>query len=51
MADKNREFVLIGAGSTKAQEKIEKPALSFLQDAWRQLKKNIKLNNFEFIFI
>ena len=23
MADKNREFVLIGAGSTKAQEKIE----------------------------
>ena len=40
MADKNREFVLIGAGSTKAQEKIEKPALSFLQDAWRRLKKN-----------
>lgn len=40
MADKNRKFVLVGAGSASAQEKIEKPALSFLQDAWRRLKKN-----------
>lgn len=40
MADKNRTFQLVGAGSSSAQEKIEKPALSFMQDAWRRLKKN-----------
>lgn len=40
MADKNRTFKLVGAGSSSTQEKIEKPALSFMQDAWRRLKKN-----------
>ncbi|MDY4510639.1 ABC transporter permease [Streptococcus hyovaginalis] len=40
MADKNRTFKLVGAGSSSAQEKIEKPALSFFQDAWRRLKQN-----------
>lgn len=39
MADKNRTFKLVGAGSSSTQEKIEKPALSFMQDAWRRLKK------------
>lgn len=40
MVDKKKAFVLVGVGNTDAQEKIEKPALSFLQDAWRRLKKN-----------
>ena len=40
MAAKNREFKLVGVGSASSQEKIEKPALSFMQDAWRRLKKN-----------
>lgn len=40
MADKNRTFKLVGAGSSSSQEKIEKPALSFFQDAWRRLKQN-----------
>ena len=40
MAEKNREFKLVGVGSASSQEKIEKPALSFMQDAWRRLKKN-----------
>lgn len=40
MADKNDLFVLVGPGNSNTQEKIEKPALSFLQDAWRRLKKN-----------
>ncbi|WP_070009710.1 ABC transporter permease [Streptococcus agalactiae] len=40
MADKNRTFKLVGAGSSSTQEKIEEPALSFMQDAWRRLKKN-----------
>ena len=31
---------LVGAGNTESQEKIEKPTLSFTQDAWRRLKKN-----------
>lgn len=39
MAEKNREFELVGVGSASSQEKIEKPALSFMQDAWRRLKK------------
>ena len=33
-------FKLVGAGNTESQEKIEKPTLSFTQDAWRRLKKN-----------
>ncbi|MDY4762172.1 ABC transporter permease [Streptococcus thoraltensis] len=40
MADKHQTFKLVGAGSSSTQEKIEKPALSFFQDAWRRLKKN-----------
>ena len=40
MAEKTREFKLVGVGSASSQEKIEKPALSFMQDAWRRLKKN-----------
>lgn len=40
MAEKNREFKLVGIGSANMQEKIEKPAISFMQDAWRRLKKN-----------
>ena len=40
MAEKNRAFKLVGVGSASSQEKIEKPALSFMQDAWRRLKKN-----------
>lgn len=40
MAEKAEKFTLVGTGSVSAQEKIEKPALSFLQDAWRRLKKN-----------
>lgn len=40
MADKKEKFVLVGVGNTSTQEKIEKPTLSFLQDAWRRLKKN-----------
>ena len=40
MAEKIREFKLVGVGSASSQEKIEKPALSFMQDAWRRLKKN-----------
>lgn len=35
-----RTFKLVGVGNVASQEKIEKPALSFLQDAWRRLKKN-----------
>ena len=34
MADKNREFKLVGVGSASSQEKIEKPALSFMQDGF-----------------
>ncbi|KXU59405.1 ABC transporter, permease protein [Streptococcus salivarius] len=33
-------FKLVGTGNTESQEKIEKPTLSFTQDAWRRLKKN-----------
>ncbi|AND79880.1 ABC transporter permease [Streptococcus pantholopis] len=40
MANKNEMFTLVGVGSASSQEKIEKPALSFIQDAWRRLKKN-----------
>ncbi|AXQ79351.1 ABC transporter permease [Streptococcus chenjunshii] len=40
MANKNEMFKLVGVGSASSQEKIEKPALSFIQDAWRRLKKN-----------
>ena len=38
--DTTKSFKLVGVSSTSEQEKIEKPALSFLQDAWRRLKKN-----------
>ncbi|AUC25651.1 ABC transporter permease [Streptococcus uberis] len=40
MLEETRTFKLVGAGSSDSQEKIEKPALSFLQDAWRRLKHN-----------
>lgn len=40
MADNYQTFKLVGAGASSTQEKIEKPALSFFQDAWRRLKKN-----------
>lgn len=40
MVEKNITFKLVGVGSVSSQEKIEKPALSFLQDAWRRLRKN-----------
>lgn len=39
MADNYQTFKLVGAGASSTQEKIEKPALSFFQDAWRRLKK------------
>ena len=35
-----QQFVTSIAGNTESQEKIEKPTLSFTQDAWRRLKKN-----------
>ncbi|MFS1663270.1 ABC transporter permease [Streptococcus sp. zg-JUN1979] len=38
--DTTKSFKLVGVGSASDQEKIDKPALSFLQDAWRRLKKN-----------
>ncbi|HRK76334.1 MAG TPA: ABC transporter permease, partial [Streptococcus parasuis] len=40
MTEQRKTFTLVGAGSSDSQEKIEKPALSFMQDAWRRLKKN-----------
>lgn len=40
MAENNEKFVLVGASDVSSQERIEKPTLSFLQDAWRRLKKN-----------
>ncbi|EHJ56565.1 hypothetical protein HMPREF9318_01075 [Streptococcus urinalis FB127-CNA-2] len=40
MPEEKRTFKLVGAGNSDSQEKIEKPALSFLQDAWRRLKHN-----------
>lgn len=40
MADLNEKFVLVGASSSEQSEKIGKPALSFLEDAWLRLKKN-----------
>ena len=42
-------FKLVGAGNIESQEKIEKPTLSFTQDAWRRLKKN-KLRPYPFGF-
>ncbi|OZV88580.1 hypothetical protein CFK61_09645, partial [Streptococcus agalactiae] len=40
MLEERKTFKLVGAGNSDSQEKIEKPALSFLEDAWRRLKKN-----------
>ncbi|EHI69127.1 ABC transporter permease [Streptococcus ictaluri] len=40
MLEDTKSFQLVGAGSSDSQEKIQKPALSFLQDAWRRLKHN-----------
>lgn len=40
MLENQKTFQLVGIGDTNAQEKIQKPALSFLQDAWRRLKQN-----------
>lgn len=40
MLEERKSFQLVGAGSSDSQEKIQKPALSFLQDAWRCLKHN-----------
>lgn len=40
MLEETKTFKLVGAGNSDSQEKIEKPALSFLEDAWRRLKKN-----------
>ncbi|MGT2934529.1 ABC transporter permease [Streptococcus castoreus] len=40
MLEERNSFQLVGAGSSDSQEKIQKPALSFLQDAWRRLKHN-----------
>ena len=40
MTEETKMFKLVGASSSDAQEKIEKPALSFMQDAWRRLKQN-----------
>lgn len=40
MTEKNKQFQLVGAGSASSQEKIAKPTLSFMQDAWRRLKQN-----------
>ena len=40
MVEERKSFQLVGAGSSDSQEKIQKPALSFLQDAWRRLKHN-----------
>ncbi|MBF0710658.1 MULTISPECIES: ABC transporter permease [unclassified Gemella] len=40
MTENVQKFTLVGSSSTNVQEKIEKPALSFMQDAWRRLKKN-----------
>lgn len=57
MADKNRTFKLVGAGSSSTQEKIEKPALSFMQDAWCRLKKQISssftlfISSFTYFFV
>ncbi|MFC3932327.1 ABC transporter permease [Streptococcus dentapri] len=35
-----RTFKFVGIGSLDSQEKIQKPTLSFIQNAWRRLKKN-----------
>lgn len=43
-------FKLVGAGNTESQEKIEKPTLSFTQDAWRRLKKKINWRPYHFGF-
>ena len=40
MSKNKQSFELVGIGSASAQEKIAKPTLSFMQDAWRRLKKN-----------
>lgn len=40
MAEITKKFVQVGVVDADVQEKIEKPALSFLEDAWRRLKKN-----------
>ncbi|KHD44965.1 ABC transporter permease [Streptococcus hongkongensis] len=40
MLEEKKTFTLVGAGNSDTQEKIEKPALSFLEDAWRRLKHN-----------
>ncbi|GFE47836.1 peptide ABC transporter permease [Streptococcus canis] len=40
MLEERKSFQLVGAGSSDSQERIQKPALSFLQDAWRRLKHN-----------
>ncbi|WP_159583692.1 ABC transporter permease [Streptococcus halichoeri] len=40
MVEEKQQFKLVGVSSVATQEKIQKPALSFLQDAWRRLKQN-----------
>lgn len=40
MLEERKSFQLVGVGSSDSQERIQKPALSFLQDAWRRLKHN-----------
>ncbi|EGJ27933.1 ABC transporter permease [Streptococcus porcinus] len=50
MLEEKKSFKLVGVGSVDQQEKIEKPALSFLEDAWRRLKKN-KLAVISMVFL
>lgn len=40
MIENKQTFQLVGASGAEVQETIQKPTLSFTQDAWRRLKKN-----------
>ena len=40
MENINKDFTLVGSKGSDSTEKISKPALSFLQDAWRRFKQN-----------
>ncbi|GAB2026693.1 ABC transporter permease [Lactovum odontotermitis] len=40
MENANKDFTLVGAKGSSANEAISKPALTFFQDAWRRFKQN-----------
>ncbi|MDR2977445.1 MAG: ABC transporter permease [Streptococcaceae bacterium] len=40
MENLNKDFTLVGAKGSNANEFIAKPALTFLQDAWRRFRQN-----------